>query len=342
MTTQKYSFLDDYSEGCHPKILQALSETNVIQQSAYGNDEYSIEARELIHAKLHNPDSKIFFVAGGTLANIIIHTACLRSHEAVITAYSGHINRHETGAIEATGHKVITCATSNGKLNSEHVQNALNEYSLFPHMVKPRMVYISNATEMGTVYNKQELVELSSFCKNNGLLLLLDGARLGSALASQKSDLTLKDIANLTDVFWLGGTKMGALIGEAIIINTPDLAKDFEFFIKQRGALTAKGRVLGMQFKELFTNDLYFELAKQTNRYAKKLADGVTQKGYKLSSELESNQVFPILPNSVISELEKHFHFYQWKKVDAKSTLIRLVTSWASDEKQIEKFIRLL
>jgi len=335
---KKYSFMDDYSEGCHPNILKALSDNNFSQQNAYGNDEFSQEARRLIQAECQS-DPEIFFVAGGTLANIIIHSAVLRSHEAVITAYNGHINRHETGAIEATGHKVITVPSDNGKLSIDHVQTALNDYALAPHMVIPKMVYISNATEMGTVYTRSELESLSAFCRQHDLYLLVDGARLGSALASVKSDLTLADFAKLSDIFWLGGTKMGALLGEAIVINNPKLAEDFAFHVKQRGALTAKGRVLGIQFRELFKNRLYYELAETTNQHAKQLADGITAKGYKLASDLESNQVFPILPNTVIKDLEKQFKFYVWKEHDAVSSVIRLVTSWATDEKLITEFI---
>jgi len=342
LKNKKYSFLDDYSEGCHPHILRALTETNFLQHKAYGQDEYSKEARLKIHSHINNVDAKIFFIAGGTLTNIISLSSCLRSHEAIVTASTGHINKHETGAIEATGHKVISVKSVNGKLTVEDVQQVLLDYSLAPHMVKPKLVYISNATEIGTVYTKLELEKLSKFCQKENLFLFMDGARLGSALCSHKSTLSLEDISHLTDMFWIGGTKVGALLGEAIVINTPKLAEDFEFHIKQRGALLAKGRVLGIQFNELFTDNLLFELAQISNDHAKRLSEAILSKGYELSSELESNQLFPIFPNKLIQKLREHFDFYQWGEVDADHTLIRLVTSWATEQTEVNKFIGML
>lgn len=339
MTNQKYSFLDDYSEGCHPNILKALSETNLSQQTAYGYDEYSEQAKELIKQKLNSPDSNIYFVAGGTLANIIILSSCLRSHEAIISAATGHIAAKETGAIEATGHKIIAMPSKNGKLTVADVEQALDEHSHVPHMVKPKLVYISNATEVGTVYTMREVQDLAGICKKRNLYFFMDGARLGAALCSNKSDLTLEDIASLTDVFWIGGTKVGALLGEAVVINNPDLNVDFSFHIKQRGALLAKGRLLGIQFRELFRNDLFLTLSGYSNAMAQKLAAGIVAKGFQLSSELESNQIFAVLPNKLIGKLEKNFAFYRWLKVDESNTVIRLVTSWATDEGKVDEFI---
>ena len=238
---KKYSFLDDYSEGCHPNILEVMASTNLVQQTAYGNDDYSEQARHLIREHLGQETIPVYFVAGGTLANIIIMSSALRSHEAVIAASSGHIVVRETGAIEATGHKIITVVSQDGKLTPNDIESTLASNAHYPHMAKPRLVYISNATETGTVYTKAELQALSETCKSNGLLLLLDGARLGTALTASISDLTMKDIAELTDVFWIGGTKAGALIGEAIVIPNDQLADDYSFHIKQRGALLAKG-----------------------------------------------------------------------------------------------------
>jgi len=335
----KYSFLDDYSEGCHPNILAALMQTNLAQQTAYGSDAYSDNAKKLIGAMLKNPSSHVYFVAGGTLANVIVSSSVLRSHEAIISAETGHIVRQETGAIEATGHKVITRPSANGKLRPSDIQSALNNYSLVPHMVKPKLVYISNATETGTVYSKQELQYLSEFCKKAGLYLFLDGARLGAALCSEKSDLTLEDLSKLTDLFTLGGTKNGALIGEAIIINTPHLYEDFAFHIKQRGALLAKGRVLGIQFTELFRKNLYFDLACHANKMAQKLSEAIVRKGYSLTAETESNQIFAILPNNLINELSRAFDFYVWQKIDSEYSEIRFVTSWATDEQEIDRLI---
>jgi len=338
----KYGFLDDYSEGCHPSILTALNDFNMVQQIAYGEDEYSSQAKALIHQQLGGINSTIRFVVGGTLANIIAIASCLRPHEAVIAASTGHIVVRETGAIEATGHKIITIPSDDGKLAPDDVQAALEANSHFPHMAKPRLVYISNATELGTLYTKAELNALSDFCKHKGLLLFLDGARLGVALSAQGSDLSLADIASATDLFWIGGTKAGALLGEAIVINNPSLAEDISFHIKQRGALLAKGRLLGLQFLELFKEDLFYKASRHANEMATKLSVAIGGSNFKLAAKTESNQVFPILPNHLIEKLNQNFEFYVWEKVDAHTSVIRLVTSWATDEKQVDRFIQQL
>ena len=335
----RYSFLNDYSEGCHSTILEALARSNLIQQNAYGDDEYSIQARKLIGQQLGKETPPIFFVAGGTLANLIIASTSLRSHEAIIAASSAHIVVHETGAIEATGHKIISVPSNDGKLTPANIEAALAANAQFPHMAKPRLVYISNATEVGTVYTKAELQGLSTTCRKNQLLLMMDGARLGAALTAGVNDLTLKDIADLTDIFWIGGTKAGALIGEAIVIPNPQLAVDFAFHIKQRGALLAKGRLLGIQFVELFSNNLFFELTRHGNSMAQKLSTAITDCGYRLSAPTESNQVFPILPGALIDKLKESYEFYVWGKVDNDHSVIRLVTCWASDEKQVDALI---
>ncbi len=335
----KYSFLDDYSEGCHPRILAALADTNLVQQTAYGNDDYSAQARKLICEHLGGKDIPIYFVAGGTLANIIITSSVLRSHEAVIAASTGHIVVRETGAIEATGHKIITVATENGKLASSDIEAALASNAHYPHMAKPRLVYISNATEVGTIYTKAELQELSKTCKRNDLLLVLDGARLGVALTANGNDLTLKDIGELTDIFWIGGTKAGTLMGEAIVIPNKSLAEEFDFHIKQRGGLLAKGRLLGLQFTELFTAGLFFELTRHANAMAEKLSVAITKSGYVLAAPTESNQIFPLLPNTMIKILQGKYGFYVWEKADENHSVIRLVTSWATNEKQVDSLI---
>jgi len=335
----KYSFMDDYSEGCHPRILSALVNTNLEQQAAYGHDAYCVAAKALIHDHLDNKDASIFFVAGGTLANLILIASLLRSHEAVIAPTSGHIVQRETGAIEATGHKIISVKTDDGKMTPRHITQTLDENAHAPHMAKPRLVYISNATETGRIYTKSDLTALAKTCHTHGLLLMLDGARLSAALTAKENDVTLKDLGALTDAFWLGGTKSGALIGEAIIINRPELAVDFEFHIKQRGALLAKGRLLGLQFKTLFETDLYFEAGLFANELAQKISNGVLDKGYRLLNVTETNQVFPVLPNQLIETLQKRFGFYVWEKVDADHSALRLVTSWATDPVQVAAFI---
>lgn len=336
---EKYSFLDDYSEGCHPNILAALTQANLIQETAYGHDAYSIEARELIRTKINNPAAAVFFVAGGTLSNIVVASSILKSHEAIISAETGHIVVHETGAIEATGHKIISIQSDDGKLDPTDIHLALESHSLVPHMVKPKLVYISNASEVGTIYTKQELQSLYDLCQERSLYLFLDGARLGSALCSEKSDLALEDLSKLTDIFTLGGTKNGALIGEAIIINNQILQEDFAFHLKQRGALLAKGRLLGIQFSELFRENLYFELATHANNMALKISQALVRKGYELSAETESNQIFAILPDSLIENLSEEFAYYIWQKQDEEHSVVRLVTSWAITEQVVDRFI---
>lgn len=337
---ERYSFSDDYSEGCHPNILEALVSSNMVQQTAYGEDEYCLAARALIGKHLGGANSAIHFVASGTVANIIVISSCLRSHEAVIAAHTGHIALRETGAVEAVGHKIIIVPAKNGKLTPSDVRSALENNAHAPHMAKPRMVYISNATETGTLYTRAELAALAEICKDNRLLLFMDGARLGAALAARNNDLALKDIAELTDIFWIGGTKTGALIGEAIVINNEALAEDFSFHIKQRGALLAKGRLLGIQFVELFRTGLYFELARHANAMAQKLSAAIVAAGYRLAAETETNQIFPILPDALIETLKQQFDFYVWETVDDKQSMVRLVTSWATEEDQVDAFIR--
>lgn len=335
----KYSFKNDYSEGCHPSILEAMGKANLEQCEAYGTDTYSNEARKLIRDHLGQVDTPIFFVTGGTQANLIIHACALRSHEAVIAPSSGHIQTNEAGAIEATGHKVITADAVNGKLTAAQLQKVLDTHNHFPHVTRPRMVYISNATEIGTVYNKAELTALSEICRSNRLYLMVDGARLGTALASDDSDLTLRDLAELTDVFWIGGTKCGALFGEAIVIPNKALAEDFEIHLKQRGALLAKGSALGIQFKHLFTNDLYFDLARHANQLAQKMSDGIKAAGFEMAAECQANMLMAILPNNVIDHLQTSFDFYVWQKIDDDHSQVRLVTSWATGEAQVDRFI---
>jgi len=340
--TDRYSFLDDYSEGCHPRIIEAMARSNLVQQTAYGNDDYSTHAHQLIQQQLGGTDIPVYFVAGGTLANIIIMASALRSHEAVIASHIGHIVVRETGAIEATGHKIITVPTTDGKLTPDNITSTLASNAHFPHMARPRLVYISNATEVGTVYTRAEVQALSTVCKDNNLLLMMDGARLGTALAAQKSDMSLQDVAELTDIFWIGGTKAGALIGEAIVIPNPQLAVDFTFHIKQRGALLAKGRLLGIQFQTLFSEDLFMSLSRSANQNAQRLSAALVAAGYELAAETESNQIFPVLPNTLIEALKKSFDFYVWEPVDIEHSVVRLVTSWATDATQVQRFITAL
>ena len=265
MTTT--SFLDDYSEGAHPDILHALAQTNLVRQAPYGDDAYSTDAASRIAARLGPSfQGAIHFVASGTMANIVSISSCLRPHEAVIAVGSGHIVTREAGAIEATGHKLIVVPAVDGKITPEKIEEALAANSHFPHMARPRLVYLSNATETGTLYTLAELRAISALARRRGLILFLDGARLGAALASDRNDATLADIASLVDLFWIGGTKLGALLGEAIVVCNPSLTEDFAFHLKQRGGMLAKGRLLGTQFQALFgDSDLFTSLARHAN-----------------------------------------------------------------------------
>lgn len=335
-----YHFKNDYAEGAHPDILQQLIATNLQQQTGYGEDEYSLAAKKTLRDKINNPEAPIYFVTGGTQTNLLVIAALLKLHEAVISAQTGHIFVHETGAIEALGHRVITVATDNGKLTVAGIDKVLQTYSLRPHMVKPRMVYISNATEIGTIYTKQELEKLSAYCKVQDLFLFMDGARMGHALMAENNDLTLADIARLTDVFYIGGTKNGALLGEAIVFNNPGLAPEFDYVLKQKGALLAKGRILGIQFLELFKNDLYFDLAGHANRMAMKIVAAVKALGYTFLTESTTNQIFPVLSKTLIKKLSEKYLFFEWKEMDEQHTALRLITSWATEETIVDEFIR--
>lgn len=338
----KFSFKNDYSEGCHPKILESLLLYNNDQQAGYGEDEYSLKAKIAIKEKLCNQDASVYFVSGGTQANLIMISSVLKPYQCVISASAGHILNNETGAIEATGHKIISIEKEDGKLSSTDIQPVLESHKNIPHQVMPKLVYISNSTELGTVYSKKELEELSAFCKNHNLYLFMDGARLGHALTSQFSDLNLQDLSILTDAFYLGGTKNGALIGEAIVINNKVLQEDFAFNIKQKGALLAKGRLLGIQFLELMKDNLYFELAQHANLQAMKIKSALLSKGIKFLSETFTNQIFPILDHKLIEILSEKFEFYIWKNIDDNSSAIRLITSWNTGDKAVEDFIEVI
>ncbi|ADQ17145.1 L-threonine aldolase [Leadbetterella byssophila DSM 17132] len=332
-------FLNDYSEGAHPLILQRLAETNLDQQSGYGTDSYSEAARQYIRSAMKRPDADVYFVSGGTQANLLVIAALLKPFESVIAVESGHINTHETGAIEATGHKIEYVLGKEGKLTPELIAPVLVKSPKY-HTVKPRMVYISNTTELGTVYSKAELQALSEYCKANDLLLFMDGARLAMALASKFNDLTLEDIASYCDVFYIGGTKNGALLGEAVVLLNPIFKEEFPYHIKQRGALMAKGRLLGIQFETLFQNELWLELAKHANSLAEEIADCCESLGFKFLTLPQSNQIFPILPANVRSELHKKYDFFDWQPIDDDRCAIRVVTSWATSKADVTSFIQ--
>lgn len=337
-----YSFKDDYSEGCHPNILRRLQESNTVQREGYGDDTYSIAAKKQLKKLLQNPDAAIHFVSGGTQANLIVISSLLKPYEAVIAAATGHINVHEAGAIEATGHKVCAVETTDGKLTAAHIQQVLDTHQDPPHMVKPKLVYISNATEVGTVYNLAELKALYCFCQQRDLLLFVDGARLGAALCALQQTLQLADMKNLCDVFYIGGTKNGALLGEAIVLNNKKLYPDFAYNLKQKGALMAKGSVLGIQFFELFKDGLFFEMATHANTQALNLAEIIEQSGYKLLLPPLSNQIFPIFPDHLADFIQKKYKCYTWKKCGDNETALRMVCSWATTDAAVKNFAQAL
>lgn len=333
-----YNFKNDYAEGAHPEILSKLVESNFEQEAGYGEDSYSIAAKEALRQKLGNADASIFLVSGGTQANLLVISHLLRPHEAVISVKTGHIYANETGAIEATGHRIIPITGQQGKATAAAVSEALSAYSMRPHVVKPKMLYISNSTEVGTIYSKAELRELYSLCQQHGLYLFLDGARLGHALTAGSNDLTWQDVATYTDVFYIGGTKNGALLGEAIVFRKARSAADFDYVLKQRGALLAKGRILGIQFLTLFQDDRYERLAAHANAMAAQIAQTITAAGYPFLCPPVSNQLFPILPKKLIEALSQRYAFYVWENVDAAQDAIRIITSWATDEEQVHQF----
>lgn len=334
-----YNFKIDYAEGAHPNIIKKLQSSNLEQHNGYGEDPYSLQAKELIKAKLQNVNSAIFFVSGGTQANLLVISFLLRPHEAVISATTGHIHANEAGAIEATGHRIIAIEKADGKLDPQDIEDTLKQFSLRPHVVKPKMVYISNSTELGGLYTKEELTNLSETCKKHALFLFLDGARLAQALSSKKNDLSLADIGRLSDVFYIGGTKNGALLGEVIIFADKTLADEFDYMLKQRGALLAKGRLLGIQFLELFKDDLFFKLAAHANQMAEKIETALRRLGCKFLSESVTNQIFPIVTKKTSQQLAIKYSFFTWKEINENEEAIRLLTSWATDEGAVDQFI---
>ncbi len=334
-----YSFSSDYSEGAHPNILKAMLDSNMEQTDGYGLDKYSLAAADAIKKAIVCRGVDIHFIPGGTQTNLIAISSFLKPHEAVVSALSGHIEVHETGAIESSGHKILGIDTKTGKISPDDIMPVL-EYHSDEHMVKPRLVYISNTTELGTVYNRHELEALSVFCRQNGLLLYMDGARLGSALCCEECGLSFNDIAELCDAFYIGGTKNGALFGEAFVICNDSLKNDFRYYIKQKGALLAKGRALGIQFLELFRGDLFFELARHANESADIMRKAIAGEGFSFLTDSPSNQIFPILPNKLVQMLRKEYQVFIWSKPDPQHTCIRLVTSWATPEEEAEAFAK--
>ena len=316
-----YSFMSDYTEGAHPQILELMMQSSREQNIGYGLDKHTERAKAYIAERIKRSDADIHLIPGGTQTNLLVISAFLRPHQGVIAAQTGHVNVHETGAIEATGHKVVAMPSIDGKLTPSVIQAAVDHHT-DEHMVQPKMVYISNSTELGTIYSKAELVAINKVCRVNNLLLFLDGARLGSALTSSLNDLSMADIAELVDIFYIGGTKNGALLGEALVICKPELKQDFRYLTKQRGALMAKGFVLGMQFEVLFQENLFFELASHANQMSERIAAVLQECEYSFFAPPCTNQLFPILPNALLALMDEKFHYSVQAKVDATHSAI--------------------
>lgn len=332
----------DYSEGAHPLILEKLAQTNLEQLPGYGADPYCLQAAELINAQCHTPDAAVHFLSGGTQTNLTVLAAMLRPYQCVVSADSGHINVHETGAIERTGHRVLTISNQDGKITAAqidalckaHWQDDNPEFA-----PQPKVVYLSFPTELGTLYSKKELSAIRRTCDANNLYLFVDGARLGYGLAAPGNDLSLADIAACCDVFYIGGTKLGALLGEAVVIVNPKLQKDFRYFMKQHGALLAKGRILGIQFLTLFTDNLYLQLAAHANKMAALIRATCQEAGFAFLCDSPTNQQFPILPNTLLKKLEELYAFAHIQPVGHDKTAIRICTSWATREEDVHALI---
>lgn len=332
----------DYAEGAHPKVMELMSKTNFEQTPGYGLDPYCEKARMMIKKLCNAENSDVHFLVGGTQTNKTMIASILRPHQGVLCAETGHINVHETGAIEATGHKVLALPSQDGKITASQVKEAVEAHESDPtpeHMVQPAMVYISQPTENGTLYTKNELTELYDVCRAFDLPLYVDGARLGYGLTADGNDISLSELAALCDAFYIGGTKVGALFGEALVITKDSLKKDFRYLIKQNGGMLAKGRLLGIQFIALLQDGLYFEISRHANEMAYKIKNAFAGKGYKFLFDSNTNQQFPIIPNEKLEILAGKYACSIWKHIDEKNTAVRFCTSWATREDDIFKLI---
>lgn len=334
-------FHSDYSQGAHPKVMEALMKTNMEHTDGYGLDPHCEHAGQMIRELTGIEDCGVHMMVGGTSCNVTIIAASLKPYESVIAARSGHAYIHETGGIEATGHRIVATDSVNGKLTPELIDRAWEEYE-DEHTPLPRMVYISQPTEIGSIYSKSEMIALADKCKERDMLLYADGARLGSALTCKENDLTLKELASLCDAFYIGGTKNGALFGEALVIRNRQMNDHFRFMIKRQCGLLAKGRLIGVQFEALLDggmNSIYFSMAAHANRLASELREGLSEMNVRFFSESQTNQIFPVLPAEVVRELEKDFFFYEWAPEKDGMIPIRLVTAWGTEEDEIQAFL---
>ena len=336
-------FENDYCEGAHEAILKRLMETNMEKVPGYGQDPFCDKAKEKIKGACGCPDGEVYFLVGGTQTNAVVIASVLNRYEGVLSAVTGHVNAHEAGAIEFTGHKVLPLPQNNGKISAADLKDYLQTYyadGSYDHMVFPGMVYISHPTEVGTLYTKAELEDISTVCKECGLYLFLDGARMGYGLMAPGTDVTLPDIAKCCDVFYIGGTKVGALFGEAVVITNPCLKQDFRYCIKQKGGMLAKGRLLGVQFLELFKDGLYFEISKHAIDMAMLLKDGLKEKGYEFFMDSDTNQQFIIVEDAKLQEIRQKYGVTYQERYDETHSVIRLCTSWATKEENVKAFLQ--
>lgn len=334
-------FESDYTQGAVPEILDALVKTNMEQTPGYGEDKYCLSAANKIRKELKREDVDVHFLVGGTQTNFTFIASCLRPHEGVISASTGHIHVHETGAVEATGHKILPIPSTDGKIRADEVEAMVIAHendSAFEHITKPKMVYISMPTENGTIYSKAELEALYDVCKRKNLILYIDGARLGYALMCKENDVAFSDLPDLCDAFYIGGTKVGALFGEALVIVNEKYKEEFRYIEKQKGAMLAKGRLLGLQFDTLFTDGLYFEISKHAMKYAERIRDAFKAKGIAFYYDSPTNQIFPLLTEEQKKAIEKDFTFCYWGKIDHMHA-VRFCTSWATQECDVEALI---
>lgn len=339
------SFESDYTQGAHEQVLKRLCETNMEKLSGYGTDPYCDSAKEKIKQACQCPDAEVFFLVGGTQTNALVIQSVLQKYEGVIAAKTGHVSTHEAGAIEAAGHKVLELPEQEGKIQAEDLKQYLELFwgdANHEHMVFPGMVYISHPTEYGTLYTKEELTAISAICRSYEIPLFLDGARLGYGLMSHQTDVTLPEIAQLCDVFYIGGTKVGALCGEAVVFTKKNMPKHFMTIVKQQGALLAKGRLLGIQFDALFTDDLYFKISAHAIEMAEQLKAGFAKRGFQFYLDSPTNQQFIILEDSVMERLKEKVVFSFWEKADADHTVVRFATSWATKEEDLQELMEIL
>lgn len=332
-------FHNDYNEMCHPQVFEHMQKFLSVPMQGYGVDSSCECAAQLIKKACDNEALDVHFLVGGTQTNLIVIDAALRPHEAAIGAESAHINVHETGAVEATGHKVLSLPSNDGKITAEQIETLVEAHITdpsFEHMAKPKLVYISNPTELGTIYSLAELEAISSVCKKYKLYLFVDGARLGYGLAANGNDVTFADLARLCDVFYIGGTKVGAMFGEAVVISNPNIGEEFRYLIKQHGGMLAKGWLLGLQFEALFHDDLYLKISKHANVMADRIRKVLSNNGYPLLVDGVTNQIFPILPDRVLDALAENFTFSEQCRIDEAHRAVRFCTSWATKAEDVD------